>query len=299
MTDYGREVRFGVFPSPETARGRPRRSAIAEIADDGGLDLVGIQDHPYQARVPGHLVADGRRARAYLAGARVSRRGQPAAALAGRAGQGGGEPGCDLRAGGSSSAWGAGAFGPAIAAMGGPSEPARAGEALAEAIDVIRLMWSGQRTVSYEGQHYRLSGLHPGPSPLPIGIWLGVGGPKMLALTGRAADGWVPSSSDFPPEALPGMHARIDEAAVTAGLRPGRDPADYNVMGTISDGASRGPFDGPADQWAETLTGLALGGGMDTFVFAPPDDELAQVRRFAEQVAPAVRDQVARQRRER
>ena len=58
----------------------------------------------------------------------------------------------------------------------------------------------------------------------------------MLALAGRAADGWVPSSSYFPPEVLPGMHARIDEAATAAGRDPAAIQRVYNVMGTITDG---------------------------------------------------------------
>jgi alkanesulfonate monooxygenase SsuD/methylene tetrahydromethanopterin reductase-like flavin-dependent oxidoreductase (luciferase family) len=294
MTDYGRDVRFGIFPSPETER-LAETLALAEIADRGGLDLVGIQDHPYQARftdtwsLMGAVLARTSRVHVFPDVASLPLR--PPAVMATAAAS------LDVIYGGRFElGLGAGAFWPAIAAMGGPSRtPREAGEALAEAIDVIRLMWSGQRTVSYSGQHYRLSGLHPGPSPAhPIGIWLGVGGPKMLALTGRAADGWVPSSSYFPPEVLPGMHARIDEAATAAGRDPAAIQRIYNVMGTVTDGASRGPFDGPADQWIDTLTGLVLGGGMDTFIFAPPDNELAQVSTFAEQVVPAVRAQVAR-----
>jgi alkanesulfonate monooxygenase SsuD/methylene tetrahydromethanopterin reductase-like flavin-dependent oxidoreductase (luciferase family) len=35
--------------------------------------------------------------------------------------------------------------------------------ALAEAIDVIRLLWSEERSVSFDGKHHRLDGAHPGP----------------------------------------------------------------------------------------------------------------------------------------
>jgi hypothetical protein len=91
---------------------------------------------------------------------------------------------------------GAGAFWEAVEAMGGPRRsPGEAVDALVEAIEVIRLMWSDQRSVRFDGRHYRLAGVKPGPRPVhPIGIWLGVGGRRTLALVGRTADGWLPSS---------------------------------------------------------------------------------------------------------
>jgi hypothetical protein len=49
-------------------------------------------------------------------------------------------------------------------------------------------------------------------------------------------------------------------------------------------------------QWVDELTDLALQHGMDTFVFGPSEDPVTQVRRFAAEVAPAVREQVARHR---
>ena len=90
---------------------------------------------------------------------------------------------------------GAGAFWEAIEAMGGLRRtPAEARLATEEAIDVIRLIWSGERGRRYEGKFYRLAGVNTGPRPAhPIGIWVGAYGPRMLELIGRKADGWVPS----------------------------------------------------------------------------------------------------------
>ncbi len=296
MADYGRPVRFGVFPSPEAAK-IPETLAICDVADRGGLDLIGIQDHPYQAAFAdtwallGRVLARTERVHVFPDVACLPLR--PPAVLAKTAAS------LDILSGGRFElALGAGAFWPAIAAMGGPSRtPGEAGRALAEAIDVIRLMWSGQRAVRYDGEQYRLDGVHPGPRPAhDIAVWLGVGGPKMLALTGRMADGWVPSSSYFPPDALPGMHARIDEAAAAAGRDPAQIQRLYNVFGTITDGPSRGGFEGPVQQWADTLADLVLDGGMDTFVFGPADDDLAQVQRFTDEVVPAARDAIVRER---
>src|SRR2546423_2518294 len=77
---------------------------------------------------------------------------------------------------------GAGGFWEAIEAYGGPRRgPGDALAALAEAIEVIRLVWSGTRNLRFEGQHYRLAGAQSGPGPAhPIGIWLGVDGPRAL-----------------------------------------------------------------------------------------------------------------------
>jgi len=49
MPDYGRDVEFGVFPAPEAAKLREVFQMVA-AAEGGGLDLVGVQDHPYQRR---------------------------------------------------------------------------------------------------------------------------------------------------------------------------------------------------------------------------------------------------------
>ena len=192
-------------------------------------------------------------------------------------------------------ALGAGGFWDAIEAYGGPRrEPRDALAALEEAIQVIRLIWSGERNLRFDGAHYRLAGAQSGPVPVhPIGIWLGVYGPRALRLAGRLSDGWVPSlrgETTFLSEGA----ARIDDAATAAG----REPADIrrvlNVNGQITDGARLGLLRGPIDQWIDELTDLAVGYGFDTFLFwGEGDDQLAL---FAEEVVPAVRVQVATER---
>ena len=90
------------------------------------------------------------------------------------------------------------------------------------------------------------------------------------------------------------MHARIDEAAVAAGRDPAGIARVYNVWGTI-DGTG-GFLQGGVEQWVDELTELAVEHGMDTFVFGPSADPAPQLQRFAAEVAPAVREQVARHR---
>lgn len=47
--DYGRSFEFGISVVPETASIKETR-VLVRAADESGLDLVGIQDHPYQWR---------------------------------------------------------------------------------------------------------------------------------------------------------------------------------------------------------------------------------------------------------
>jgi alkanesulfonate monooxygenase SsuD/methylene tetrahydromethanopterin reductase-like flavin-dependent oxidoreductase (luciferase family) len=181
-----------------------------------------------------------------------------------------------------------------VAAMGGPRRaPGEAVEALEEAIALVRLLWSDQRSVRFAGQHYQVAGVKPGPAPAHrVELWLGAYGPRMLELTGRLGDGWVPSSGYMPPERLPAAQARIDDAAAAAG----RDPASvrrlYNISGRIGPGGG-GFLDGPAGQWVEQLLALVTETGMDTFVLWPTEEQDRQLELFADEVAPALREAVA------
>jgi alkanesulfonate monooxygenase SsuD/methylene tetrahydromethanopterin reductase-like flavin-dependent oxidoreductase (luciferase family) len=62
---------------------------------------------------------------------------------------------------------------------------------LAEAIEVIRLMWT-QSPATYHGTYYQIEGAYcePRPDP-PIPIIVGTKGPKALAVTARLADMWT------------------------------------------------------------------------------------------------------------
>ena len=185
---------------------------------------------------------------------------------------------------------GAGAFWDAIAAMGGPRRsPREAVEALDEAIQVIRAMWSGQRSVQVKGNHYGLAGTRPGPAPSPgLGIWLGAYGPRMLALTGAAADGWMPSHAFLGLDRLPDAVARVNAAAAAAGRDPAALRKIYNIAGLVGRESDQ-PFQGSAPQWTDQLASLVTEHGMNGFVFWPADDRENQLARFAEEVVPAVR----------
>ena len=295
MPDYGRPLEFGIFPEP-LADPPERVERLVRAAERSGLDLIGIQDHPYQRRfydtwtLISYLGARTERVRFFPDVANLALR--PPAMLAKAAAS------LDvLTRGRVEIGLGAGAFWEAIEAMGGPRRsPGEAVRSLEEAIQVIRLVWSEERSLRFDGEIYKLSGMRPGPQPAHrIGIWLGVGGPRMLALTGRLADGWVPSIGWAPPERLPELHERIDEAALEAGRRPEEIKRLYNVSGRIGS-EGEGLLEGSVSTWTEQLSRFALENGMDTFIFWPSEDHERQVAIFGQEVVPAVRDVVGKAR---
>src|SRR3989454_7302241 len=213
--DYGQPVRFGVFVVPEATE-RPLQQAA--IADELGFDIIGVQDHPYQRRFYDTwtlLTAMAMRTERITVFPDVANLPlRPPAVLAKAAAS------LDLLSGGRVElGLGAGGFWEAIKAMGGPLRtPGESVQALEEAIEVIRLVWSGKRGLRYDGRFYQLAGLNAGPAPSrSIGIWLGAYKPRMLALIGRSADGWVPSLGPLKPEEMAEASARIDDAARAAG----------------------------------------------------------------------------------
>jgi alkanesulfonate monooxygenase SsuD/methylene tetrahydromethanopterin reductase-like flavin-dependent oxidoreductase (luciferase family) len=292
MTDYGRALEFGANADP-LADQPHHAAAIARLADTTGLDLVAVQDHPYNRHfldtwtLLATLATQTTRVRLFPDVADLPLR--PPAMLAKATAT------LDVLSGGRVElGLGAGALWDAIGAYGGPvRSPGEAVQALEEAVHVIRLLWSEQRGVRHAGRYYQLEGAQPGPRPAhAIGIWLGVLGPRMLALTGRLADGVVWSSSYVPVERLAEMHARIDAAAAAAGRAPRDVRRVYNLMGSIGPEQS-------ASEWVEQLAGLVLEHGLDTFIFWPLDDPLRQLEVFARDVVPRVRESVARQRAQR
>jgi alkanesulfonate monooxygenase SsuD/methylene tetrahydromethanopterin reductase-like flavin-dependent oxidoreductase (luciferase family) len=174
--------------------------------------------------------------------------------------------------------------------MGGPRRtPGQARAALSEAIDIIRASWAGE-PFSFQGTYYQAPAVQPGPRPAhPVGLWLGVAGPRAAALVGAKADGWSVSAPYVPPERLPELNDIITTAALEENRDPERITRLYNVMGLIT-AEDRGPFHGPAERWIETLTSLYTDYQMNAFVFWPSGDRERQSRIWAEEVVPAARE---------
>jgi alkanesulfonate monooxygenase SsuD/methylene tetrahydromethanopterin reductase-like flavin-dependent oxidoreductase (luciferase family) len=298
MTDYGHNIEFGYFLVPD-ASDPDGVVETAALADRLGYDLLGVQDHPYQRRhldalsLLGFILARTQRVRAFQAVGNLPLR--PPAVFAKAAAT------LDQLSGGRFEAGlGAGGFLQPVHAMGGPAlTPGASIEALEEAVAVIRAFWSGEPGRRFDGRHYELGGLKPGPLPAhPIAIWLGAAKPRALALTGRVADGWVaPLMNYMPPAETRAAQELIDSAAREAGrdprairriaLVPGAFAAAAPAPATDSDQA----IVGPPEHWADVLTHLALDLGFGSFnLVGPPDPGTLKI--FIDEVAPDVQERV-------
>jgi len=276
-------AKLGIFIVPDATRPEATMEAIV-AADRAGLDVVAIQDHPYQWRFFDTWTllayAAGRTERVRLLPDVINLPLRLPAVLAKSAAS------LDVLSGGRVElGLGAGAFWDGVAAMGGPRRTAKESvDALEEAIAIIRGFWSGERSVTVEGEHYRVTGARPGPQPAHrIGLWLGAYGPRMLRLTGRLGDGWLPSlgGNYLAPEDVPSRQAAIDEAAKAAGRAPADIERAVNVM---SPGADR-----LVDELARIVSEL----GFSTVLVGPPaEDPVGFVRRLGEETRPRVLERV-------
>jgi alkanesulfonate monooxygenase SsuD/methylene tetrahydromethanopterin reductase-like flavin-dependent oxidoreductase (luciferase family) len=279
MTDYGQDLQFGTFLTPDAAQ-PDRVVELALLTEAAGLELATFQDHPYQSRyldawaLAATVLARTSTLRVTTNVSNLPLR--PPYVLAKTVAS------LDvLSRGRVELGLGAGGFWDAIEAAGGPRRsPGEAVRALEEAITVIRGAWdTGRRSVHVTGEHYRVAGAHSGPAPAhDVEIWIGAIGPRMLELTGRVGDGWLPSQSYVAPDTLAERNARIDRAALAAGRDPSVVRRLYNVE----------PSEDPS--WAEWLADLALTHGTSTFIVAGDDPRLIQ--RFGTEIAPAVRELV-------
>jgi alkanesulfonate monooxygenase SsuD/methylene tetrahydromethanopterin reductase-like flavin-dependent oxidoreductase (luciferase family) len=291
-----------VFLDPTV--GDPREPfRLAKIADENGLDLLTIQDHPYQWRfyetwtLLTALAMATERIHVSPNVANLPLR--PPAVLAKQAAT------LDVLTGGRVELGiGAGGFWQAIAAYGGPERtPGEAYAAFEDALHILRGMWenTGGKSFTYKGKIYEVKGAKPGPTPAhPIPIWVGASGPKMLRLTGRMADGLLVSHGYVPPEKLPQINTLIDEGANDAGRSPDAIRRGYNVGGVIRSGAGsvgastqQSGIDGTVEHWVDQLTRFYSEYRQDTFIFWGGGDVAEQLTLFAQEVVPAVKKRIA------
>jgi alkanesulfonate monooxygenase SsuD/methylene tetrahydromethanopterin reductase-like flavin-dependent oxidoreductase (luciferase family) len=271
-------TKLGVFVVPDA--GDPELT-VAQIvtADRAGLDLVGVQDHPYQRRF-----FDTWTLLAYVA-ARTERitllpdvinlpLRQPAVLAKAAAS-------LDVLSGGRVElGLGAGAFWEGVEAMGGPRRtPGESVEALEEAMQIMRAFLDMEQSVRLDGRHHRAAGAKPGPPPAHrIGLWVGAYGPRMLRLTGRLGDGWLPSvgGSYLSEDDVATRQALIDEAA----RRAGRDPGEIVRAANVGMGEQGEWLD--AERIAEFAGRLRFDA---LLVSTPDDDPLAFIEGLGETAA--------------
>jgi phthiodiolone/phenolphthiodiolone dimycocerosates ketoreductase len=167
---------------------------------------------------------------------------------------------------------------------------------LEEALEVLRLLWSNGEPVDFDGTYYQLSGAVCGlagqVSAPPV--WLAAHGPRTLRLTGRVADGWLPTAHGV--SAYARELDRVRAAESEHGRPAGSVEAGAFVWVVVADSAERArrlmhepalralgllmpqgalsssPFpDGP---WRGLVP---TAGNVDTLVAAVDPDELASL----------------------
>ena len=275
--DYGHPIRFGTFITPGNAQ--PQRAVeLAQLSEELGFDLATFQDHPYQ---PAFLDtwtlmswAAAQTSTIHIAPNVLNLPLRPAPVLARAAAS------LDLLSSGRFDlGLGAGGFQEAVQSMGGPHLTAgQSVDALSEGIDIIRGIWDpSDRGLLRGREHYSVNGAKRGPAPAHnIPIWIGALKPRMLRLTGRKGDGWLPSLPYLGESGLSAGNRAIDEAAIAAGRTPDEITRLLNIGGLAD---------------IDQLVAFALEEGVSTFIIT--GDSPGDMTRFARDVAPAVRDAVA------
>lgn len=297
MTDYGHDLLFGTFITP-VAQPAMQAVELAMVADRAGLDLATFQDHPYQPAFHDTWTllsyVASRTSQIHVSGNVLNLPLRQPAVLARSAAS------LDLLSGGRFELGiGAGGFWDAIEAMGGRRlEPGQSIEALEEAITIIRQTWAADERsgVRVNGNYYQVNSMKRGPKPAhDIGIWIGAYKPRILKLTGRVADGWLPSLAYLKGglDDLEEMNKHIDEGAALAGREPSKIRRLLNISGQFAR-SGRSLLNGPPSQWAEDLAGITLRYGITGFILAA--DDAPTIELFAAEVVPATRELVAAER---
>ncbi|PZF85414.1 LLM class flavin-dependent oxidoreductase [Jiangella anatolica] len=285
MTDYGVAL-------PAAADRLPELLEATVIAEDLGAGLVTVSDHPY---LPSELDA-WTLVPLLLARTSRVRVATNVTALPFRSPSVIAKGAATLQhTSGGRFVLGLGSGGPYDGLPGWGAQWPTLGEAIGaldEAIPLLRRLWSG-RPVTHDGAYYRLrdatavAGASPDPVPP---IWVGAFKPRMLALTGRHADAWLPTNAYLSLDEVPAMQRAVDEGAVAAGRDPSAVRRVFNVMGVIDD--DRPPRNdqllvGSAGHWAEALTDYRERLRFDTFVFWPVrGDTRRQTELFLQTVVP-------------
>jgi alkanesulfonate monooxygenase SsuD/methylene tetrahydromethanopterin reductase-like flavin-dependent oxidoreductase (luciferase family) len=178
----------------------------------------------------------------------------------------------------------------------GPASRHERSEALAETLEILRLMFTGD-TFDYEGRHFRLKGAYGLPRPVQdrVPIHIGGGGPKLtMPLVARHADWW---------NCVGAARQRLEELAVLRG--PARISAQYAVglaatTAAVEDVAAATARRMPEQAWGPALVGTPdavaeqllaeRGRGVELFVLRFHDfGEPGTLRLFGREVAPVVR----------
>jgi phthiodiolone/phenolphthiodiolone dimycocerosates ketoreductase len=100
---------------------------------------------------------------------------------------------------------------------------------LEEGIDIVRRLWAADGPIDYDGRFHTLRsavlGLRPYAATPPL--WIAAHGPRMLELTGRAGDGWLPT------KLAPDVYRSSLDTIRDSARATGRDP-DHFTPGLLA-----------------------------------------------------------------
>jgi len=174
---------------------------------------------------------------------------------------------------------------------------------LAEGLAIIRLLWDSKgEPVDFEGRHWRLRQARfatPLFAGTPPPVWVAAHAPKMLALTGRQADGWYPTHKLSPEDyrtKLGVIYAAADGAGrrrdnfepalqIQLALAPSRHTALERLVRVPAAGALAMLL--PGGLWKRHGLRHPLGSDFEGFPqFVPEEVTPAQIASAQEQVTP-------------
>ncbi|WP_157254095.1 LLM class flavin-dependent oxidoreductase [Nonomuraea typhae] len=164
-------------------------------------------------------------------------------------------------------------------------------DGLAEAVQITRGLWS-EPAFTFEGRHHRTRAALLEPKPeRRIPIWLGTFGPRALAVTGRLADGWIPSYSFAGPAKVKLMREQVMKAAAEAGRAPEEITCAYNVAIRVEAGAEpdASTLAGSPAFLADTLLSFGRMGFTAINLLPTGPGTAEQIERLALEVLPALR----------
>jgi F420-dependent oxidoreductase-like protein len=155
---------------------------------------------------------------------------------------------------------------------------------LGESLRAITSLWTKDRT-TLDGRYYHFEDAIANPKPIQKPhppIWIGAGGPQMMALVARYADVWNCSGASTPQEAAD--KGRMLDAACE---QAGRDPASIRrSMQLAWDGANRGQLLDLVGQYYERAF-------TEQVIYLPGPDQ-ARVASAAADALPEMRSALVR-----
>lgn len=217
---------------------------------------------------------------------------------------------------------GAGWYAEEYAAYGYPfPAPGERVQRLRDAVRVIRAMWT-EESPSLRTPHYVIEGARCNPRPLQRPsppIWVGGGGPRILRVAARYADGWnygamtpeqfreklaelhrYAAAAGRPADALTAslelfvfLGASEAEAGEKVRVFEAARPPGNAVRLLIRDAYLATRIEGTPGAVARRLTAYA-GAGVDHFTLVLPGADVATIRLFGERVIPQLESAPAR-----